>query len=310
MSTITAEDVYCSATSVDEYNYSSDWGNFLVENWIRTRYLLRTGNVTAGGFRATLFDGVADKLDLRQAFLDACEVMGIEGDLNSNLFDDYEKLHRSESELLPIIPSGLHAELCWVPGWDEASLDDMHYAFGLKSAHGRSNYIDDVLPGKWLEVFLQLVNCGSVELIGEAINLYGDAGRAFARQCAKAQFYISKDQNRPQLLTAAEVLSVIENAYPGAVPMVHCEINVRQLYQMDPAKAWRMTTKHGKVHVGFHEGVFSGAGYMDTYKGSIVVPGDATGFIAASRLRYDIGDTYGLCKSMLRVTPEVLASVN
>ena len=298
---IAACDIPCHAMAVDDYNYSTDWGNKLIDIWIKTKKLFRSEPMSVKGFREELRAAIIEELDLADAFHEGCAVIGIDGNAEFDLYEEYVD-HYSE-DALSLITSGLHAELCWIPGWNEADLDDLHYDFGLRSDHFKSNYIEDVQPGKWLEVFLKMVNCSSTDLIGECIKQRGNEGRFFAEKCARAQFKVEKDQNRYQLLTADQVIAAIENAYTGAVPMLHCHVNVRALFEMDPTQAMRLSTKQGKVHVGFHEGIFSGAGYMDTYPGEIVVPAAATGFIGASRMRYDVNETYGLYLPAFYTTP-------
>ncbi len=302
--TIEASDIPCHETFVDDYNYSSEWGNKLIDIWIKAKQKFRSEKLSVQAFRDELRAAVLNELDIEEAFLQGCASIGIEGDLDSKLFEQYAEIQ--DQEVMNLIPSGLHAELCWVPGWDEVDLDDLLYEFGLRSERCKSNYIEDVQPGKWLEVFLKMVNCNSVDLIAAA-KARGPEGRFFAEKCAKADFKVSKDQNRPQLLTADQVITSIENAYYQALPMFHWEINVRSLFEMDPTRSMKLSTdKRGEVHVGFHEPVMNGGGYLDTYPGEVIIPPDATGFLGAARVRWNVNEVYGLYRPVFFVTPKQL----
>lgn len=302
---IKASDIPCHATFVSDYNYSTEWGNKLIEIWIAARKGFVAEGWTVPVFQDVLREAILEELDIEDAFLQGCAELGIEGDVYSELYDQYKDAQRKDA--VNLIPSGLHAELCWIPEWDGMSLDSLFETHGLRSDKWRSNYIEDVQPGPWLEIFLKLVNCSSVDLIGEAISEAGDAGRALAEKCAKANFKVAKDQTRRQILSPAEVISAIENANVNTIPMCHCEIDVRALFNLDPTHAMRLSTnKEGKVHVGFHEGI-NGCGYMDTYDGEVVIPPHAVGFLSALRWKYGIDATYGLFKPCFHTTPVAVA---
>ena len=298
---VQANDIPCHEMYVDDYNYSSEWGNKLINIWIEARRNFRQSPTSVEAFRTGLRLAILEEIDLQDAFLEGCKSLGFEGDLDSELFQQYEACQ--ELDVMQLVPSGLHAEMCWIPGWDERDLDDLMGEFGLRSDRWYSSCIEDVQPGKWLETFLKMVNCSSVDLIAAA-KANSAKGRFFAEKCAKSKFKVAKDQNRYQLLTPNEVIAAIENAYSLALPMFHWEINVRALFEMDPTRPMMLTTdKSEKVHVGFHDPILNGAGYLDTYKGQVVVPPDASGFLGASRMRWSVNETYGLYRPAVFATP-------
>ncbi|WP_341744740.1 hypothetical protein [Azonexus hydrophilus] len=302
---LTAEvsNIPCAATEFcSTYHYSDQWGVKLVNAWINAKRQFVTESLSVDAFRQLLISNVLSDEDLEESFDQGCQIIGLDADFNPALLDAYKAFH--SQEVLNLIPGNLYAELCWVPGWTTNCTDDMCYTIGLNSDHYRSNYVEDVIPGRWLEEFLKMVNCGSVDLIGTAINIYGDAGRKFTEKCAAANFKVQKDQNRPQILTAAQVISAIENAYFQAVPMAQAMVNVKDLLSLDPSKPMKWSTE-GKqeVHVGFHQPV-CGAGYMDTYAGELIIPVTEIGFAAADRWSYGVDQTYGLYRPAFYTRPQ------
>jgi hypothetical protein len=290
----TARDIPCYAIYGND-NFSTEWGNKLVDLWIAAKKEFVANPVSVDVFRKSLHLSIFEAADFYDAFVDGCRDAGMKP--NERLYEEYEALHLPDA--LQLIPSNLHAEFCYVPEWKQQDLDDLMYDLGMKSDRYKSNYMEDVQPGKWLEVFLKLVNCSSTDLVAESLQLNN---HAFAEKCAAANFKVDKDQMRPSLMTAVQVISAIENGYFQAVPMVHCEINLRELFKLDPTKAMRLSTVKGKVHVGFHE-FFNGAGYMDTYPGEVIVPADATGFAGENRWSYGIDKVYCIVKSCFYCTP-------
>jgi len=293
-------EIPCYAIYSEDYHLSRDWGNKLIDLWIQTRQALVQGAITAAQFRDTLIDGIIEAADWRHDFNQAAAEVGADPD-DDDLFEQYVDLHRTNA--FDLIPSSLHSEFCWIPGWDNSGLDELLYDFGLKSDRWKSNYIEDVQPGRWLTEFLNLVNQSSEAVIQAAEADYGENGQKFAEKCRAANFSVQRDTSRPAILTGNEVISVIENSYYHAIPMYHCFINVKDLFEFDPTSPMKMSsTKSGDVHVGLHEFV-NGGGYMDTYKGEIVIPPDAVGFAGEDRWSYGIDKVYGLVKSYFYTSP-------
>jgi len=292
-----AKDLPCYAIYGGD-KFSKEWANKLVDVWIETKKSFVAKPVPVEQFYLQLKRAVLEAADFYGSFEEACREAGIKP--GKGLYREYEAFHLNDA--LNLIPSNLHAEFCWVPEWTDQGLDELLEDFGLRSDRWKSSCIEDVQPGKWLEVFLRLVNCSSTDLVGEAIRERGDEGRKLAEKCAKANFKVCKDPERPSLMTASEVIAAIENAYGLAVPMFHCEINLRTLFEMDPSKAMRLSSAKGKVHLGFHEFV-NGAGYMDTYRGEVVIPANASGFAGENRWSYGIDKVYGIVKSCFYSTP-------
>lgn len=300
---VSVADIPCYATDFDtDYHYSNEWGNKLVDIWIKTKQaFMAEGNWAQGVFRKELQRQMLDQLDITDAFLQGCAEQGFTGELDSELYEEFFSLQMAN--VFSLIPSSLHAEFCWVPEWRGGDVDDLMYTQGLRSDRYRSSYIEDVQPGNWLRLFLELVNCSSVDLIGEAINERGEEGRVLAEKCAKANFKVDKDQNRAQLMNPHQVISAIENAYSNAFPVVHCEINLKALFEMDPSKPMTLKSAKAHVHVGLHEPL-NGAGYLDTYPGQVTIPADAVGFFGANRWKYGINKVYGLVRSAFYTIPE------
>jgi len=292
---VTAAEIPCYAIYQDDY--SDEWGNKLIKLWIEKK---RTCNsMTHEQFLGELQNAIIGVSDWPEAFRQACAEVGADQD-NDFLYLEYVELHRGE--VFNLIPSNLHAEFCWVPEWDGLDLDSLMDELGLRADPYNSSAIEDVVPGKWLETFLHLVNQSSEAVIAAAVAIRD--GQPFADKCAESGFKVDLDPSRPSLMTPEEVVATIENAYHWAVPMFHCQINVKALFQHDHTKPMRLSSEAGKVHLGLHDGVLNGAGYMDTYPGEVVIPAEATGFAGESRWQWSVNKVYGIYKPVFKATPE------
>jgi len=295
-----AADIPCYASCPDDYNFSDDWGNKLVNLWIATRKHLVAGDIRPDQFRDELIGGIINLSNWRSSFNQAASEVGADPD-DDVLFEQWVALNKNDA--FNLIPSNLHAELCWIPEWDGANLDDLLGSHGIQSDRFNSNYIEDVQPGNWLTVFLKLVNQSSEAIIAAAIAERGAEGKKFADKCQAIEYDIKMDDSRPSLMTPMEVISAIENAYYMAVPMFHCFVNVKALLGSDPTKAMLMSSdRKGRVHLGFHEFI-NGAGYMDTYNGEVIIPANAIGFAGEERWKWGVNKVYGLVKSCFYTTP-------
>lgn len=297
--TARAEDIPCYAIYISDHHFSDEWGNFLVALWIRTKQALEKGLIEVSGFRDALIDGIVERDDWCTAFAEAAREVGANPN-DERLFREYKELHRGSA--FDLIPSNLHAEFCYIPGWDGENLDDLIEECGIRSERWKSTYVEDLVPGNWLSVFLQTINQSSDEMISAAVRVYGADGEKFARRCQEAGFTVGKDATRPSLMTGEQAVAAVENAYCNAVTVVHCEMNVRALFEHDPTCPMRLSTRCGKVHVGLHEFV-NGAGYIDTYPGDFVVPADARGFAGVERWAYGIDSTYGIVRHVFNAIP-------
>jgi hypothetical protein len=293
-------DLPCFAVYLnDDYHHSIEWADKLIGLWIATRKALVCGRIRRGAFRDHLVSGIIELSDWRTCFRKAAEEAGAD-DTDEGLYAAHVAMHRPRA--FDLIPSNLHGEFCWSPDWDGEDIEEQIYRNGLRSDRYNSNYINEVRPGPWLRQFLRLVNQSSdAVLTGQATGGKPYIAQ-FARKCGRARFRVDRDASRPALMTGTQVVAAVENAYVNAIPLVHCEINVRALFDLDPVKPMRLSSRRGEVHVGFHNYV-SGAGYMDAYAGEIVIPARARGFIEGTRYRWNINEVYGLVKSCFHTTP-------
>lgn len=297
---ITAADVPCYAVYSNDFHYSDTWANQLIDLWIETKRKLAAGQIRVEDFRGELIDGIIEAANWRDDFAQAAAAVGADPD-DDDLYYEYEELHREGA--FDLIPSNLYSEFCWIPEWDGRDLDDLIETHGQRSDRYNSNYIEEVQPGNWLRILLQLVNQSLSAVIDAATEMNPEAGNKFAEKCKKANFTFEHDPARPNLMTGAQVVAAIENGYTYAVPLYHCFVNVRALFEFDPGKAMRMSSKKGEVHLGLHDGVLNGTGYMDTYPGEVVIPVDAIGFLGTNRMRWGVDKVYGLVRSYFFTTP-------
>jgi hypothetical protein len=295
----TANTIECYAHLPDQSNFDDSWARQILNIWITAKKAYVAGTLKAEEFRDHLIDAIIEAADWRGQYEQAC----IEADeeIDDDAYDAYEAENRNEA--FRLVPFGLYTEFRWIPESGDAGLDELIDTHGLKSTKWRSCYLEDIIPGDWLARFLRLVNVSSDALVQAGMTERPSEGPVFAQRVQESGFVVTHDPNLPALMTALEVIEALENAYYQAMPVVHAEIEVRALLELDPAKPMVLTTKkRGEVHVGFHCFV-NGAGYMDTYPGSITVPANETGFTGVDRWSYGIDNVYGLVKSFLYVTP-------
>lgn len=299
---VPARDIPCFSVYSDDFHYSDAWLNKMVSLWVAVRQDFINGDLPLSEYRERLTDGIiVASGGWRTEFRQAATEVGANPD-NEKLFDEYVALHRGSA--FDLIPRGAHAELCWIPDWSGGNLDDLMETHGLRSARYRSTYLNDVEPGHWLVQLLRMVNVGSEALIAAGIEERGEEGRAFAEKCRKQKsFKVLADPSRPSVMTPFDVITTIENSYPNAVPIMHCEVAVRTLFDLDPRNDIQFSSNRGEVHVGLHDFVLNGAGHMDTYKGVIAVPAKSKGFVGAPRMHWTINSVYGLVRSCFYTTP-------
>jgi len=271
----------------------------MVSLWIAEKARQVAEGLTPEAFRRNLEDGIMEAANWSDCLRHACRDQGVH--YSEGLATAYHEHHRSDA--FNLIPCGLHAEFCWIPEWNGGDLDSLMYDFGLQSDRSRSTYIEDIHPDHRFARFLRLVNQSSVNVIGAAIAQNPTTGRRFAEKAAAHHLVVHKNQNCATLMTPDQVIAAVENAYWMAVPVVHCEINVRSLFTHDPQLPMLISTCRGEVHVGWHQ-FLNGAGYMDTYKGSVEIPANAVGFVGATRWKYGINEVYGLYRPVFHTVCE------
>lgn len=299
---VPVEDIPCFAVYSDDFHYSEEWLDKMVSLWIQTRLDYLNGDFQLTEYRDRLLDGViAASGGWVDEFRQAAREAGADPD-DEELFNSYVAMHRGSA--FDLIPRNAHASLCWVPNWDGGNLDNLIETHGLRSLRWRDTSLEYVEPGYWLAQLLKMVNVGSESLIAAAIEQRGEEGMAFAAKCGKSSFKVAADPLRPSIMTPADVITTFENSYPYAVPMMHCEVAVHALFNLDPRKDIHFAaSRDGEVHVGLHDFVLNGAGHMDTYKGIVTVPAKSKGFVGAKRMRWTINSVYGIVKSYFYTTP-------
>lgn len=202
------------------------------------------------------------------------------------------------------IPSHVHAEFWWVPGWNGVSLDDTEHLH-LRCKRWDTSYIDEILPSKGLENFLKWVNVSSDDFILAAKARNPDEGVKL--EANLRGFSVPSDATRPSMLTPADVVNMLENVgYNQCLPTVHAYVEVRELLSLDPRQPIELPLRNNKMHIGWHDTI-NGAGYMDTYPGTAVIDAMTLGFGWDGRGRYGINETYGLALSGFYCEPRNLA---
>lgn len=288
------------AVFTDDFHYSDKWAVLLLKCWISARQDLQSGLIQASEFQKSLRNAIPDIADWRSCFKDAANEIGADKNDNELL---YAYIIENLERAFDLIPNNLHTDLVWVPGWDyKQDIGDCLTELGLSSTRWKSPYIADISPGEWLKNLLLLVNQSSDAVISAAIENNGEDGAMFAKRCQDASFSVNLDASRPSLMTGNQVIDLIENSYYKAIPVFHCEVNLRALFACDPTKPIKMSTPKGQVHIGLHEPLV-GAGYMDSYIGEIVIPSEATGFAAGLEWENSIDNVYGIKKASFNTKP-------
>ena len=297
----------------EDYHYSDAWADKLIAGWISLKRVQVESKWDNVRFREALIDLVIELSGGWEAeFLEAARQEGMSFDCVS--YEVQEQMHQAyiqanRERAFDLIPSSLHGELCWVPGWNGVNLDELMDEFGQRSSRSKSNYLEDVQPGRWLVELLKLGNCSSEALRGYCKE-QGANGLIFVQETADLRWKVEADPLRPAVLTPEQVVAIIENGYQWAVPMAHAQINVRALFEHDCTKPMFWSTSQGKVHIGLHDGVLNGAGYMDAYDGYLVIPANETGFAGEARWNWSINKVYGIVQSYFKVTPIEVTTID
>ncbi len=300
-------EVQCYAHLMDSNAaYSDDWLRSVLQCWIGLRTQLLDKRFPAEEFRARLKAALVVLADWESQFREAYANAGGQPGSKACTKAYLAYVAEHDDDILRMVPYGAHAEFRWIPGWNGRSLDDAIETHGMRSDRYRSTYLEDLQPDAWLTRFLQLVNVGTDALQAAARATRGAEGEKFAQRIDAAQLFYGRDPSRPSLMSPEQVIAVLENGYINAVPVVHAEIEVRALLELDPTQPFVLSTaKKGEVHVGFHCFV-NGAGYLDTYPGQVVVGPAERGFSSDERWSYGINKVYGLYRPAFYTTPKAL----
>lgn len=216
---------------------------------------------------------------------------------------------RFEQAMAAGVPHGHHAEFCYIPGWDGESVDTMIEDLALRAKRYRSGYFDELLHSASLAKFLAWVNVSSDDLIQAVAARNPDEAAKFVANLGDWRVAAKPDQ--PSLISAEDVMHIIENAGSSLpVPMVHVEMDVGDLFRLDPRKpillpAMDCISPHGRrYHIGMHDPI-NGSGYLDVFVANrdVEIPPLATGFAWAGRWSYGIDDTYGIVKRPFYCSP-------
>ena len=255
--------------------------------------------------RERQFDGVAAGDFIRKTCID---VFGIAGESVAdatvdNLPSQVQEIQYAEA-MARGIPHGVHTEFCWVPSWDGDSLDELLDDFTIPTS-GIHRGIEDVIPSKGLANLLKWANLSTYHLIDAAKGRNERQGEKLSERLKG--FEVNKDYSRPQMLSAEELIDIIENSTCNSVPVVHCEVDVDALLKLDPRQAFALPLRGGRMHVGLHD-FMDGAGHMDCYFGTPVVPSMALGFAWPGRWRYGINTVYGIVKHPFNCRPQAVGA--
>jgi hypothetical protein len=252
--------------------------------------LCRVFGVDAASFiRATcaeIFGSAGD--DIAQATLES-------------LTDQIQQIQYDEA-MAAGIPPGVHTEFCWVPNWDGESLDALLDDCRVPSS-GPFRGIEDLVPSNGLAKFLTWANVSTLDLIDSA--LIRDETQGSKLREKLRGFEIAHDYTRPAMLKAEEVIDLIESSTELSVPVVHCEVDVAALLKLDPRQAYALPMRGGCMHIGLHD-FFNGAGYVDVFPGTPVVPSMALGYGWPGRWRYGIDRVYGIVKHPFHCRPQAV----
>lgn len=249
--------------------------------------------------------------DVKVADASLCDILeAMREEMPDELFEAFEESINDAIEATWLedarragIPSQVRAEVWWVPGWDGHSLDDTDHVH-IKGDRWNSTYIEDVLPSDGLRNFLQWINVSSDEFVAAALVHRPSEGEKLKDRLNEAKFHVEKDVSRPTMASPEQALTMIENAgYTHCLPTVHAHVELNTLINLDPRLPIALPLPKGKAHIGFHDTI-NGAGYMDMYEGTAVIPPMSLGMGWATRGRYGIEDTYGLYRPAFYCKPE------
>lgn len=210
------------------------------------------------------------------------------------------------SRALEAIPSHAVVEMSYVPGWDGESPDEAVEQLGL-SFTGPWCSVGTLNCGPQLDNLLRFANVSLPDFLA-AVKL--NRASEYEQFASRVQSYLrhasppAADRSRAQLMSAEDLITVVENSCRSAIPNVSFQVRLKALIGCDPARDLVLESPTKAFHIGCHDGFVSGAGFMDAVKptGPVVLDLQSGALISEQRWSYSLARVYGHVKSAFRVT--------
>jgi hypothetical protein len=239
------------------------------------------------------------------------EALGLEEGVHTEGVDMLAQMVCDEAEVLmdsraiEAIPEHAMVEMSFVPGWDGRSKDEAVDSLGL-SYSSRNCGLRTVQCGPEFAQMLRFFNVSIAELLAVVKDLRPDEYDAFADRVVSMEGWqglYHVDADRPSLMSAEGLLTVLENASQHALPNISFSVRLKSLLAIDPSRPIRLDCPGNRYHVGCHDGMVNGAGYMDTFEatGQVSIDLSAGALIGESRWNSSLSDVYWHNRSAYRV---------
>lgn len=183
---------------------------------------------------------------------------------------DAEFEAQSVTRTMDSIPSYATAEMSFVPYWDGQDRDQLVGDFGLNYSSPKMS-ISSIVKDSNFARMLSIFNVSIPEMMAAVAEFRHDELEDFTESIktlppVMAAYLQAEDQSLPKLMTAKDVITVVENAAQHAVPNISFQVRLRDLLAQDPGRPIVLESQNGKFHIGAHDGMMNGAGYMDSFK--------------------------------------------
>jgi hypothetical protein len=206
---------------------------------------------------------------------------------------------RDDSVPLDALSPYLEVELCYIPGYGESNgLEDMWI-----TNRGVCSSATDVIPDNNLANFLRFVNVSSDEYIHAAFK-QSQANLQDVSEDWKT-FSVKADLSKPALISAEDVVEILDNATYGGVPVIAFRTNLKSLIEQDFSadRVMKLETASGAdavAQIGIHDFI-NGSGHLATFKESeITLPANLDDLACTQGNGwYGIESVYGLMHSYM-----------
>lgn len=211
----------------------------------------------------------------------------------------------ADSRSMEAIPERAMVEMSYIPGWDGKDADAAVDQVGLRYS-SRHTGVGTVECGPQLASMLRFFNVSVPDLLAAVQRLRPDEYDAFADRIVEMPGWQSLsfvDQDRPGLMSAEDVITVIENTCQFSLPNLSFQVRLKSLLAVDPARPIQLDAAGNKYHLGCHDGFVNGAGYMDTFQAErpVSLSLSAGSLIGETRWKSSLTDVYWHVKSAYQV---------
>ena len=231
-----------------------------VIQWVNGRYPI---DYTSGLQRlgwASWRDAIRSILDIPHG----CDEVGV--DMLAEMLDlEFEA--QAITRFIDLIPSDAVVSLAYVPGWDGLDKAELLSDFGLRFGPGERGIATVRKDARFFSM-LRFFNIGLSDLDSE-VSLHDEAiGRSYAASLealtpAQVEELRWVDRARSACMKASDLALMLEEAVPGAFPVVFFKARVRELLAQDDGRPIVLVNEEGAYVVGVCDPIVRGQGSVE-----------------------------------------------